>query len=74
MTLDLMTQGLELMIAGMGTVFVFLSALVAATMIMSRLVKLIEGPQGSALEADASAEEIAVITAAITEHRRGQRR
>jgi len=71
MTSDLMAQGLALMMAGMGTVFVFLTALVAATVLMSRLVMLLQKPQGSGSDADA--EEIAVITAAIAEHRRRQR-
>ena len=68
MTSDLMAQGLELMLAGMGTVFVFLTALVGATLLMSRLVGLLHKPAVSSLDADA--EEIAVITAAIAEHRR----
>ncbi|MFP6817305.1 MAG: OadG family protein [Pseudomonadales bacterium] len=68
MTSDLMAQGLELMLAGMGTVFVFLTALVGATLLMSRLVALLHKPAVSSLDADA--EEIAVITAAIAEHRR----
>ncbi|MCZ6711763.1 MAG: OadG family protein [Gammaproteobacteria bacterium] len=71
MTSDLMAQGLELMLAGMGTVFVFLTALVGATLLMSRLVALMHKPVASDLDADA--EEVAVITAAITEHRRRQR-
>jgi oxaloacetate decarboxylase gamma subunit len=68
MTSDLMAQGLELMLAGMGTVFVFLTVLVGATLLMSRLVVLLQKPAISSLDADA--EEVAVITAAITEHRR----
>ena len=70
MASDLMAQGIELMLAGMGTVFVFLSALVAATVLMSRLLTLIQKPQIAA--ADADIEEIAVITAAIAQHRRSQ--
>ena len=35
---DLMSQGLNLALYGMGTVFFFLTLLVAATMLMSKLV------------------------------------
>lgn len=64
---DLLTQGLVLMVAGMGTVFVFLTILVAAMTLMSRLLMrlhVIEVP------AEPGADEVAAITAAIAEHRR----
>ena len=72
MTPDLMAQGLELMIAGMGTVFVFLTALVGATVLMSRLLMRIQGPADAS--ADADPEEVAAIAAAIAEHRRARGR
>lgn len=64
---DLISEGLTLMLAGMGTVFVFLTTLVVAMTLMSRLVGRFPGP----LQADgATDDEIAAIAAAITEHRR----
>jgi len=61
-------QGLELMVAGMGTVFVFLTVLVFATSWMSALVRRF-APVPMAEEAGASEEEVAAITAAIVRHR-----
>jgi len=55
------------MLAGMGTVFVFLTALVIAMTMMSRLVVRLQPEHDGADSAD---DEIAAITAAITEHRR----
>ncbi len=65
MEADLLGQGLELMLVGMGVVFVFLTVLVGAITLMSRVVMRIQ-------PADASPdneEEIAAITAAIARHR-----
>lgn len=63
---NLINQGLMLMVVGMGTVFVFLTVLVAATTAMSRLiVRLLPSP----LPADPGGEEIAAIAAAIARHR-----
>ncbi|NBC22319.1 MAG: sodium pump decarboxylase subunit gamma [Gammaproteobacteria bacterium] len=71
MTADLFGQGLELMLVGMGTVFVFLSALVLATTAMSRLVLRFQGEPPAAGGAGAEeAEEVAAISAAIALHRR----
>jgi len=72
MTADLLGQGLELMLVGMGTVFVFLSALVLATTLMSRLVVRFEGepPATGAGGGADEAEEVAAISAAIAAHRR----
>jgi oxaloacetate decarboxylase gamma subunit len=67
MASDLMAQGVELMLAGMGTVFVFLTVLVGATVAMSRLLMLLEKPSGP--DDLVEAEEIAVIAAAIARHR-----
>ncbi len=80
MQADLMTQGLELMLYGMGTVVVFLSALVVATSAMSVLIERFfpeapaqplasARPRQSAPTADDS-ELVAVISAAIQRHRR----
>ena len=64
---ELFNEGLTLMLAGMGTVFVFLTALVIAMTVMSRLV----GRAPAAAQASgATDDEIAAISAAITEHRR----
>ncbi|XOV81470.1 MAG: OadG family protein [bacterium] len=72
--------GLELMLIGMGTVFVFLTLLVAATKTMSVLV-LRYAPLPPVLvppipeDATApSAEEVAAITAAIHQHRQNPNR
>ena len=54
------------MLAGMGTVFVFLALLVAGVSLMSAVVKRL----GAAVTvADATDEEVAAITAAIAKHR-----
>lgn len=65
---ELISEGLTLMLAGMGTVFVFLTVLVMAMTLMSRLAMKI-APAAVAAPKGAD-EEIAAITAAITEHRR----
>ena len=60
------------MLGGMGTVFVFLTLLVAATNIMSRLVaRYLPEPETTAGEP--GAEEVAAIAAAIIRYR-GERR
>lgn len=60
-------QGLELMLVGMGVVFVFLTALVGATTLMShvvlRFLRPDEGP-------GADESTVAAITAAIALHRK----
>ncbi len=66
---ELLEQGLELMLAGMGTVFVFLTVLVFATTGMSALVRRFE-PAPVAASEGPTAEEVAAITAAVTLHRR----
>lgn len=67
---ELLNEGLMLMLAGMGTVFVFLTALVFAMSAMSRLAMRI---QPAAVPRDAAAaagdEEVAAIAAAIRKHR-----
>jgi len=62
---DLLSQGLELMLAGMGVVFVFLTLLVGATTLMSRVVMRFR-PANAPPDDE---EEIAAITAAIAHHR-----
>lgn len=64
---SLITQGLTLMLVGMGTVFVFLTALVAATTVMSRLLLRLQPAQAPAGVSD---EEIAAISSAIAQHRK----
>jgi len=65
----LLDQGLMLMLVGMGTVFVFLTLLVAGmsllAMIVKRLLPAID-------EAEPSEEEVAAISAAIAQHRKTQ--
>lgn len=68
MEVDLIQQGLQLMVAGMGTVFVFLTALVFATTAMSALVRRLT-PEPVAIDG-VTDEEVAAIGAAIAEHRR----
>lgn len=65
MQADSLGQGVELMLAGMGVVFIFLTVLVVATTLMSRIVIRYQ-PAGSAEDND---EEIAAISAAIARHR-----
>jgi oxaloacetate decarboxylase gamma subunit len=65
MEADLLGQGLELMLAGMGVVFVFLTVLVGAITLMSRVVMRFQPVDAS----PNNAEEIAAITAAIARHR-----
>ena len=65
MEADLLDQGLELMLAGMGVVFVFLTVLVGAITLMSRVVMRFQ-PANVSPDNEA---EIAAITAAIARHR-----
>ncbi len=61
----LIDQGLTLMLAGMGTVFTFLTVLVFAMTMMSTLVKRLR-----VVATDPSDEEVAAISVAIAKHRR----
>lgn len=79
---DLVTQGLELMVFGMGTVVVFLALLVVTTGLMSHLVNrffpepepLVVDTVKPSVEGDIPEDTlVAVITAAITQHRRSRR-
>lgn len=80
---DLVMQGLEMAMMGMGFVFVFLIMLVFCTTILSRIVRLTEPavpddvpvpkPESRAADSRSAFPDtrlIAVITAAIGEHRR----
>ncbi len=62
----LLDQGLTLMFVGMGTVFVFLTILVVGMSLMAWIVNRLIS---AASDAVASDEEIAAITAAVTQHR-----
>ena len=66
----LLSEGLNLALYGMGTVFVFLTLLVLATMIMSWLVAPKETAAVVSLPVDLAGDrKIAAITAAIHQHR-----
>jgi oxaloacetate decarboxylase (Na+ extruding) subunit gamma len=69
MNFSLLDQGLVLMLTGMGTVFVFLSALVLAMNLLARLVLLLPQPSVPAASG-ISHEEVAAVSAAIHLHRR----
>lgn len=67
MSSSLLEQGVVLMLVGMGTVFVFLTLLVAGMSLMALIIgRLLTAP----VDVVASDEEIAVITAAIARHRK----
>jgi oxaloacetate decarboxylase gamma subunit len=63
----LLDQGLMLMLVGMGTVFVFLTVLVAGMSLMALIVNRFLPPTADMVASD---EEVAVITAAIAQHRK----
>ena len=65
---SLLNQGVLLMLVGMGTVFVFLTLLVAAMSALSAVVMRFS-PPAPALDGP-SADELAAITAAVEHHRR----
>ncbi len=82
MSASIVEQGVELMLFGMGTVIVFLGLLVLATTVMSRLVSRyfpepepapapvrVAGPTS----ASPDDEVVAVISAAIHQHRNRRR-
>ncbi len=80
---EIIAQGLELMLYGMGTVVLFLALLVVATVVMSHLVEryfpepkpaptvdeALRRLRGGEAAADSDAELVAVIGAAIHQHR-----
>ena len=67
---QLLGEGLNLAIYGMGTVFVFLTLLVFATQLMSRLTLLITPANETADVIDK--KKIAAITAAVHQHHRNK--
>ena len=73
---DIVQQGIDLMIYGMGTVFVFLTILVLITVCMSRLMGRYfpesEAPVATAQQVPNAidATTLAVIKAAIAQHRK----
>ncbi|KZX60588.1 oxaloacetate decarboxylase [Halioglobus sp. HI00S01] len=77
MTDDIVGQGVELMVYGMGTVVVFLALLVVITTMMSRLMTRYfpelpapePAPRKPVSAAPAEGEVVAAITAAIHQHR-----
>ena len=69
MATTLMNEGLMLMLVGMGTVFVFLTVLVGAMSMMSRLTVRF---QPDAPPTGHAEDEVAAIAAAIAAHRRKQ--
>ncbi len=66
----LLEQGLTLMLVGMGTVFVFLTALVAA---MSGMAWAVRRLAPDSLDDAVTDTEVAAISAAIAEHRKHHR-
>lgn len=68
MQATLMNQGITLMLVGMGTVFVFLTLLVAMMSVMAQVVQRLT----PGAEEGVSDEEVAAISAAITQHRNKQ--
>ena len=72
----LMEQGLALMLVGMGTVFVFLTLLVASMSAMSAAVARFAPPPSAPPSRPTASEDpaiIAAIVAAVDLHRRGGR-
>lgn len=71
----LIGQGLDLMLYGMGTVFVFLTLLVIVTILMSTLVRRwlpeedATSPPASTSNIDVDGTVLAIIQAAIDKHR-----
>lgn len=58
------------MLAGMGTVFAFLTTLVAVMSLMSSaIIRLQRSGPGAEINADIGAEEVAAISAALARHR-----
>jgi oxaloacetate decarboxylase gamma subunit len=75
MTSPLLQQGLDLMVYGMGTVFLFLTLLVAVTALMSSLVSrfLPDKPEPLAVSTSPPAVDertLAIIQQAIDQHRK----
>ena len=69
---DLLLQGLNLALYGMGTVFVFLTMLVGVTSLMSLLLKAAHAAPSSVTPAAPAADPqlLAAVAAAVSEFRR----
>ena len=65
---ELVQQGATLMLVGMGTVFVFLTALVLGMLLLGAVASRFK--ETPATPAGVTDEEVAAITAAVTTHRR----
>lgn len=76
MVSDLMMSGAELLVIGMGTVFVFLSVLVVAVTVMSKFARSFDKAEPAAPEQEApkgtSSAHIAAISAAVGQYRSTQ--
>lgn len=77
---SLISQGLELMIFGMGVVFVFLTMLVYVTGFMSKLVnklaseqEVVAAPVRTAKPQGVDPQLLKVLSAAVKEHRARQK-
>ncbi|QQD22215.1 oxaloacetate decarboxylase [Oceanospirillaceae bacterium ASx5O] len=77
---SLVTQGLELMVFGMGVVFVFLAMLVVVTNLMSKLVnkiapeaELVAAPVRAKPQQGVDPQLLKVLSAAVKEHRARQK-
>lgn len=77
---DLLFQGVELMIFGMGSVFVFLTLLVFSTMLMSKLIiRFAPEPEPESISpianssTTASPHLLAVLSQAVKEHKERQK-
>jgi sodium pump decarboxylase gamma subunit len=64
---SLFDQGIALMLVGMGTVFMFLGVLVVGMSMMSSIAVKFARPAGAE---GPNEEEVAAMTAAITQHRK----
>jgi len=67
METEILSKGVELTLVGMGTVLVFLTILIGATTLMSRIVMRLSP---DVADSGADEEEVAAISAAISRHRR----
>lgn len=67
MEAELLSKGVELTLVGMGTVVVFLTILIGATTLMSRIAMRLPAEAGASGDEE---EEVAAITAAISRYRR----
>ena len=75
---NLFNQGLELMVYGMGTVFVFLVLMVGATRLLSALVERLglQDPEPATVPVAPDPDQrrlVAVIAAAVQQHRNSSR-